>query len=255
MSVTVTREGAVATAWLTRPAVRNAMNQDMARSLRRELDDLAGDAACRVVVVRGVGGHFCAGWDVSDFGAFEDLAVDEMATRLEKNHELLKLIAGLPQVTVAAVEGAAFGFGLGLVASCDFAWASVEAAFCLPEVRFGIVPGSVLVEIQRTVSRKSALDWMLTGRTFGASDALAAGLVSRVIAADEFEAELGRLLASLGEAPAASLLEVKQVFQRTAELPEDEAVRVALGSAAVSARRPGVRQAANRFRSPRAEDA
>jgi methylglutaconyl-CoA hydratase len=111
---------------------------------------------------------------------------------------MLDALGALPQVTVAVVHGVAAGLGVSLVSRCDLAVAADTARFLLPELAIGIVPSLVLVDALRAMPDKRARDWLLTGGQRTAAEALAAGLLSRVVAEPDLPGEAERIVAALG---------------------------------------------------------
>ncbi|MCX8133423.1 MAG: enoyl-CoA hydratase-related protein [Roseococcus sp.] len=212
--VLVAREGAVVHVTLNRPERRNAIGGGMGEALDAVLADLAQDRAARVVVLRGAGGHFCAGLDLTEVGQGpreERLAAGERRNRAMG--ERLRALSALPQVVVAAVEGAAHAGGLGFVCAADIALASAEARFAAPEVRRGLVPAQILPWLVRRMGRSQAARLVLEAEVLDAPAALAAGLVHEVLPDRAgLDQRLARLLAALREAAPGALAETKALL-------------------------------------------
>lgn len=205
----VRREGAVVTALLNRPARRNAMSQAMVAALDALLGELAADRAARVLVIRGAGGHFCAGLDLTEVAAPADPAAKlaEQQARNRRTGARFQAIAGLPQVVIAAVEGSAYAGGLGFVCAADIALAAPSARFAAPEVRRGLVPAQILPWLARRCGRAQAARLCLQGQAIGAEEAARIGLVHEAVA--DLDAALAATVADILLGAPGALAETK----------------------------------------------
>jgi enoyl-CoA hydratase len=198
--VEVRRAGGVLHVRIDREDKRNALSGDVMRAILAAIVDGATDGEVRVVLISSAGDRvFCAGADLAV------MAAD--ATGLEQ-HEgrglLAKLVIAMrecPVPVVAKVQGLCLAGGIGLVAGCDVVLARESASFGMPEIDRGLWPFMVSALLARHVSPKHALDWMLTGDRFDAKTAYQMGLVSRVFAADSFEADVEAYVTKLAAAP------------------------------------------------------
>lgn len=216
-AVRVERRGAAL--WLTidRPAERNALTPEAIGLLGDGLAAANADPAVRVIVLTGAGDRaFCAGGrlDPEPEGGF----LGGHDGRRAYGQLLLKLQA-CRCPTVAVVNGHALAGGLGLVLGCDLAIASEDATFGLPEVDVGLFPYQVLGVLVRQVGRRLALDLAMTGRRLGAREALAHGLVGRVVPAAELPAAAVALVEELAGKSAAVLALGKRAFYAAEDLP------------------------------------
>lgn len=144
--IVVGRAGAVATLWINRPAKRNAMTSQMWCSMREACMELAADNAVRVLVVRGVGDHFCAGADISGLCEMPIADYQEISSAAES------ALAAIPYPTVAFVSGSCVGGGVGIASSCDLRIANTTATFAVTPARLGIqYPGAALERVVRLV--------------------------------------------------------------------------------------------------------
>lgn len=200
--LTVSREAAVATLWLNRPAKRNAVTRAMWAALPSRLAELAEDPAVRVVVVRGVGGTFSAGADVSEVSEVADqLAVGaDGYSYAELNRLAEEALVGFPKPTVAAVQGACVGGGCSIAVACDLRVADTTARFGITPARLGLVyPPGALERVTHLVG-PAAAKWLLyTGDLVGPEWALRTGLVDAVHTPDELDGALAELCTSLAE--------------------------------------------------------
>lgn len=213
--VLLTREGPVARLVLNRPQRRNAMNGAMGEALDAALDALAADRGVRVVVLSGAGGHFCAGLDLSEVGS-EKTEAERLAAAQARNQRVgqrFQRLSALPQVVIAAVQGAAHAGGLGWVCAADIAIATADARFCAPEVRRGLVPAQILPWLVRRMGRSAATRMVLRADVLDAAEAGRLGLVQQVVAdAAALEAAVGAILADLRQGAPMALAETKSLI-------------------------------------------
>ena len=187
MSDSVIRSDAdgVATLTLNRPDTLNALSTEILVALQSTLDALADDETIRAVVVAGAGKHFCAGHDLNEMRAHpEEGWQRELFTRC--NAMMLSLVR-LPQPVIARVQGAAVAAGCQLVSMCDLAVASEAARFALPGIKSGLFCTTPGVGVSRNLSRKRAMELLLTGDLVDAQTAERWGLVNRVVPAAELD--------------------------------------------------------------------
>lgn len=184
------RDG-VATLTLNRGDRMNPLSTAMLSALQAELDRLAKDPAARVVVLAGAGKHFCAGHDLREMRAHPDKAWQKKL--FDQCSESMLSLVRLPQPVIARVQGVAVAAGCQLVSMCDLAVASDAAQFALPGIKSGIFCTTPGVGVARNLARKHALEMLFTGDLIDAQTALSWGLVNRVVAPADLDAELGRL--------------------------------------------------------------
>lgn len=174
-SLVVTREGAVATLWLNRPERRNAVDFDMWVGIRNVCRQLASDRTVRVLVVRGVGGHFCAGADIGGLGSHADASYAD-ANRAADEH-----LAGFPRPTIAFITGACVGGGVQLALACDLRIADHTARFGITPARLGIIyPPFALARAVRLLGPSAVKHLVFSAELIDAQRALRIGLVDEV---------------------------------------------------------------------------
>jgi enoyl-CoA hydratase/carnithine racemase len=191
-------EDHVATLTLNRPEVRNAMNTALREAMYAHLTALASDDDVRVIVVTGAGDRaFSAGADIREF--VEPLTPTRFREQRQRM-DFRQIMERCPQPIIAAIRGVALGGGLELALACDIRIAGDDALLGLTEVNLAIIPGGGGTQrLPRLLGRGKALEMILTGARIGAAEALALGLVERVVpAADVLAAArtLGRELAA-----------------------------------------------------------
>jgi methylglutaconyl-CoA hydratase len=227
------RAGGVVWITLDRPEIHNAFDDRLIAALTRELAALGADPAVRALVLTGRGKSFSAGADLNwmrrsaAYGEAENLA-DARALAA-----LLSSLNGLPKPTVARVNGAALGGGVGLIACCDVVVASETAIFGTTEVRLGIIPAVIGPYVVAAIGPRQARRLMLTAERIDAAEARRIGLVHEVVAADGLDAAVGRVLDDLARGGPAAIAAAKQLVQDlaarpiTPEVGEETARRIA----------------------------
>lgn len=199
-----TREGAVATVHLARPAVHNAFDEALIADLTAAFTALGADEGVRAIVLRGDGRSFSAGADLDWMRRAGENAFDQNVADAGRLADMLTAIRDCPRPVVARVHGAAMGGGVGLVAACDLAVAAAGTRFALSEARLGLVPAVIAPFVLPRIGVAAARELFLTGEAFGAERALAIGLVARVVAEDALDdAVAERVGALLAAAPGA----------------------------------------------------
>ena len=184
------REDAIATVTLNRPRKLNAMTKAMWRDLGSVLEDLAADEGLRCILLRGAGGKaFSPGNDIAEFET-ERSNVEQARAYGQLMHRTLSALRRCPHPTVALIEGVCVGGGLEIAALCDIRICGASSRFGVPINRLGLVMAYPEIDgLRALVGRAAALEILLEGRVFGAEEAAAKGLVSRVVPDDEVEAE------------------------------------------------------------------
>ncbi|MEQ9813871.1 MAG: enoyl-CoA hydratase-related protein [Azospirillaceae bacterium] len=199
-ALTYETSGTVARVTLTRPEVHNAFDDALIGELTGAFERAAAADTIETVILAAEGRSFSAGADLNwmrrmaGYGEAENLADARALGRL------LQAIDGCPKTTIARVQGAAFGGGVGLVAACDIAVASGRASFCLSEVKLGIVPAVISPFVVRAIGPRAARRYFQTAERFDAATAHRLGLVSE-LAEDEaaMDQAIEAILAALAD--------------------------------------------------------
>lgn len=203
----------VATLTLNRPQARNALNNAMCGDLLIALMDCAADESVRLVVIRAAGPVFCAGADLKERQGMDE---DAVRARRLKAFAAYHAIESLPMPAVAVLQGPAIGSGCEIAAACDFIVATDQASFRTPEALWGTVGATQ--RLPRILGKRLAKDMMFTGRTLSAVEALAAGLIARIVAPDQLDAVLAEIAATICKAPPAALKLAKATVDKGVEL-------------------------------------
>jgi methylglutaconyl-CoA hydratase len=193
----IDRRGPVARVVLNRPAVHNAFDDVLVRSLTAAARDLGADPGVRVVVLAGEGKSFCAGADLNWMKRMVDYGPEENRRDSEALARMFEALDALPRPVVGRIHGAAIGGGTGLVAVCDVAVASSEAVFGFSEVRLGILPAVISPFVLAKIGAAAARELFLTGDRFDAARAREIGLVQRVTDPEALDAGVERIVTSL----------------------------------------------------------
>ncbi|PZC45639.1 MAG: enoyl-CoA hydratase [Chloroflexi bacterium] len=209
------KDGEVGLVTLNRPDRLNALGQDVRRELNEVLDEIEVDAT-RVVIFAGEGRAFCAGADINDLSAGEDLR--SPVPDPSETPEVIKRIGDLNKVVIAAVHGAAVGGGCEVALACDMRIASENARFGLPEIKLGIMPGAGGTQrMPRLVGEGRAKWLMMTGEFIDAQTSLQWGLVNQVVPNEELMAEARKLAQTLVAQPPLALAFIKSAVDRGLE--------------------------------------
>lgn len=190
-------ERGVATLTLNRPERRNAFDDALIAHLREALKELEAREDVRVVVVCGSGDAFCAGGDIGWMRRVSTAPFAENLADAEALANLMLALDRLSKPTIAYVDGAAYGGGVGLVACCDIAVATERARFCLSEAKLGLIPAAIGPFVMRAIGARRARRLMLTAETISAEIALDIGLVHEVASPEEAPRVIARIVAAL----------------------------------------------------------
>ena len=205
-------DGGVLHLTLNRPAVRNAMSMTMVLELRQALAAAERDGGTRVVVLRGAGGHFCAGGDLKDMVGARmrlDAEPDALVQVSAAFGELCVAFAASPLAVVAVLEGTVMGGGFGLACVSDVAIAGPSAVFRLPETSLGVVPAQIAPFLVERLGYAEAKRLAVTGGRLDASQALALRLVHELHPAEALDAALARVLREILHCAPAALAATK----------------------------------------------
>ena len=206
----------VVTLTLNRPGNFNALSEEMLGALQVALDRLAQDASMRAVVLGAAGKAFCAGHHLKEMIATPGLAYYQQL--FAQCSRVMLAIQHLPVPVIARVQGLATAAGCQLVAQCDLAVASSAASFAVSGVNFGLFCSTPSVPLVRSMLPKQAMEMLLTGDFISAQQALERGLVNRVIAPDQLDGEIEKLVSSILQKPRKAIAIGKELFYRQREM-------------------------------------
>ena len=221
----VEHDRGVVTLTLNRPEQYNALSAALIAELQTAVAALADNDSVRVVIIAGAGKAFCAGHDLKEIRSHADPDFERGV--FERCRRFMTALTRLPQPVIARVQGTAFAAGCQLVAQCDLAVASTEARFATSGVNFGVFCSTPGVPLARNVSRKRAMEMLLTGEPIDAGTALAYGLVNRAVTPDRLDAEVQGLVKSILAKSPAVVAAGKKTFYEQIDENLTQAYRVA----------------------------
>jgi methylglutaconyl-CoA hydratase len=209
---------------LARPERQNVIDRAMAESLFTALQTLESDHSVRIVHLTGDGDDFSAGMDLQAMGRLLDEPSEAQREDAEALGRVYLAARSLMKPVVCSVRGRALGAGAGLALACDLTLAHQDAEFGFPEVRMGFVPAMVMTMLRRTVGEKRAADLVLSGRVINAEEAGTTGLVSRVLPAASFDADVEAVLLGLSRSSATALALTKWLLYKLDTLSFEDGV-------------------------------
>jgi methylglutaconyl-CoA hydratase len=210
-AVELIREGSLARLVMNRPEVHNAFDDGLIADLTGALDQVEADSDIRTVVLTGAGASFSAGADLNWMrGMASASEADNRADSL-RLAALMRRLQFLSKPTVARVNGAAFGGGVGLIACCDIAVAVDGAKFALSEVKLGLVPAVISRYVIAAIGLRQARRLFITGEIFGSDAAVAMGLVHEAVPAEQLDAAIDRVVSLLGKGGPVAQHEAKRL--------------------------------------------
>ncbi len=224
LTITMRAEG-VAQVTMVRPALFNAFDEAMIAELDAAFARLAEDRAVRVIVLAGEGRHFSAGADLQWMQRASRASREANLDDARRFAAMLARIESVPKPTIARVQGAALGGGVGLACVCDIAIAAEDAGFAVSEARFGILPAVIGPYLVNAVGKRHAGRLALSGTRIGAADALAIGLVHRVVPLAQLDAAVDEAVSELLAGGPDAQREIKQLFAQLEVGPITTTVR------------------------------
>jgi len=217
--------GGIATVTLNRPKQYNALSEELLSELQSLLDSIEKDPSVRVVVIAGNGTAFCAGHDLKQMRANPKKSYyDKLFAQCSK---IMLTLTRLPQPVIARVHGIATAAGCQLVAQCDLAVASDNARFAVSGINVALFCSTPSVPLARNISRKQAMEMLLTGDFIDAATARARGLVNRVVPAERLDAEVKALADAIIAKSPVAVTTGKKMFYKQVEMGMDAAYEYA----------------------------
>ena len=170
----------IASVTLNRPEAFNGYNEELLTTLGAVLDEIEAEDNLRAVIIRGAGKHFSAGADVNWFKELAKASDAEKKRAADLSTGAMRKLFQFPVPTIALVQNACFGGGVGYAAACDVVIASEDARFAITEVRVGITPAPILIQTLSAIGMRQARRYLLTAETFDVHEAKNIGLVHEV---------------------------------------------------------------------------
>ena len=217
-------EGAHYSIKLNRPDMRNAFNPEMIQKLTQAFRTIHANKKIRAVTIEGEGSVFCAGADLGWMQSLVNSSVDANKIDAEKLHSLFHAIWNCEVPVISCVQGAAFGGALGIMAVSDYVICEEKAQLCFSEVKLGIAPAVISEYLLKKCNTSQASAWMMTGVPFDVKEAQVAGLVHRVVANGQLEAEKQKILKHIMDAGPEAIRAVKKLLRDIPHTKEKEVV-------------------------------
>lgn len=221
---------------LNRPQVHNAFDDALIADLTVALDDAGKDAAVRAVVFTGEGASFSAGADMNWMRGMAHASEADNREDSQRLARLMRTLQYLPKPTIARVNGAAYGGGVGLIACCDIAIGVDSARFGLTEVKLGLVPAVISPYVIHAIGLRHARRLFLTGELFDAATALQIGLLHQCVTAEQLDPAVDATLKLFSKAGPLAQAEAKRLALRVAGADEAVAEQLDEANAALIAR-------------------
>ncbi|MBK8181764.1 MAG: enoyl-CoA hydratase/isomerase family protein [Candidatus Competibacteraceae bacterium] len=220
----IQRDGETATLWMNRPEVHNAFNAQLIAELTAACDELEADRQVRVVVLAGRGKSFSAGADLNWMKAAGTASVAENRQDAERLAWMLRRLAELRKPTIARVQGAALGGGLGLASACDICVAATVAVFATSEVQLGLAPATISPYVIRAIGERQAYRYFQTAERMTAARAWELGLVHEVVALERLDATIAELAKALLQGGPDAQAASKELIRAVADRPVTDAL-------------------------------
>ena len=210
-TILLEKRGNIAHISLNRPKSLNAYNLQMRDDFSEALSLVDYDEEVRALIISGQGRAFCAGADLTEFGAAPSQAI---ARQVRWERDVWGQLHGLNVPTIAAVHGYCIGSGVEIMLLCDLRIAANDTIFAMPELHLGMIPAAGGSQtLPRNSNPSAALDLLLTGRRIGATEALAMGLITRIAPPSDMETQAWELATRLAEGPANASVYVKKAVR------------------------------------------
>ena len=197
MTLEIELNGPVATIWMNRPDLHNAFDETLIAELTAACIALDDDADIRVVVLAGRGKSFSAGADLNWIKRAANNGVDDNLNDARALATMLRTLAEMKKPTIARIQGAALGGGMGLAAACDIAIASTRAVFATSEVKFGIIPSAISPYVLRAIGARQATRYFQTAERIDAHHACKISLVHETVEPEQLDARVQEIVSAL----------------------------------------------------------
>ena len=220
----VEKHGAVATVTLNRPELRNAFDDVLISSLTEAFSDIEKDESVRAMVLTGSGKAFCAGADLNWMKRMAGYGYEQNLADAQALAGMLAALDRMSKPTVARVHGPAYAGGVGLVAACDIAIGTQNAAFCLTEVKLGLSPATISPYVVRAMGERLARRYFLTAEVIDAGEAYRLRLLSEVVATEALDDTINALLDHLVAGGREAHRKIKDLVRAVGTSPPDDAL-------------------------------
>ena len=218
-------DGPIGIVTLNNAEKHNAFDDTLIADLTRELKKLADNSGVRVVVLSAIGKSFSAGADLNWMKRMSAYSEEENLRDAMALGELMRTLHGLSKPTIARVQGAAYGGGVGLVACCDIAVGTHNAAFSLSEVKLGLIPAVISPYVIAAIGERAAHRYFLTAERFDAAEGFRLGLLHELVASDDdMDEKINDICDALLQGGPLAHFEAKALISAVSNRPIDDAV-------------------------------
>lgn len=213
---------------LNRPERRNAFDARMVSEICKAFETLGQDHSVRAIVLTGSGPTFCAGADLAWMGTDRIVSAPEGQRDAELLLAMFRTIDECPCPVIGCVQGAAYGGGIGLIAACDITVAAATATFAFSEVRLGLIPAVIAPFVLGKTGVSFVRRFCLTGESFPAETAQAAGLIHDVVESAALDAHVASLVEQMTHLAPQAVRDAKALFHRLRHLSQEERWKVCI---------------------------
>ena len=240
-------EMGIARITLNRPDKRNALDDQIVSEFKDALHAAALDDSVRVVLVMGAGKDFCSGADLASLQRISEAGVQESMASARVMGELFVEMRRHPRPIIAAVRGRALAGGCGLATACDIILASESSQFGYPEVNIGFIPAMVMAILRRSVSEKRAFELITCGEIINARHALEIGMINRVFADDQFEAQVETYVTQMATRSASAVSLAKSLLYHMDGMTFETAIEAGIQMNAITRMTDDCKRGVERF--------
>jgi methylglutaconyl-CoA hydratase len=219
-TVDIEKKGSCLTIHLNRPKQRNAINEQMIYELTSAFANAVNDPDLRVILLRGNGQSFSAGADIHWMQKMASFTQEQNQTDAQTLAHLLKVIFNCPIPTLASVQGHVFGGGVGILAACDTVIAEKNTAFCLSEVKLGLIPATIYPYVLHRMGAGATTHLSLTATVFHAADAKLNGLVHEISESSELDNKTLALIEAIQKNSPLACRAAKKLIREILPIPE-----------------------------------
>ncbi|HSB12286.1 MAG TPA: enoyl-CoA hydratase/isomerase family protein [Blastocatellia bacterium] len=240
-------EQAIARITLNRPDKRNALDDEIVREFKDALAAASRDESVRVVLVQGAGKDFCSGADLASLQRVSAAGVEESMASARVMGELFVEMRRHPRPIIAAVRGRALAGGCGLATACDVILAAESAQFGYPEVNIGFIPAMVMAILRRSVSEKRAFELITRGEVISATEAAEIGMINRVFADGQFDAEVQAYVSRMATKSASAVTLAKELLYHMDGMTFETAIEAGIHLNAITRMTEDCKRGVERF--------
>lgn len=221
-NINLTIKDKIANLAFNRPKACNAFNEFLVADVRRAIKIIKENKDIRILIISGVGKHFCGGGDIKWMERAQDYDYEKNMQEMYQISCMFDDIYSLPIPTIAKIKGAAIGGGIGFIAACDIALASQNAVFSLSEAKAGLIPACTTAYLLEKISPNYLRRYFITGEQFGADTALNMGLIIEVCAEENLDDKVKNICESILECGPCAVVMAKELLLKVPQMKYQE---------------------------------